>query len=764
MSHLNSNGLRLNCLDSDGMDFDFGVPLEEDVERSPSPCEEIDAINTETFGEDISGAEFDDLEAYSKQTADLKLDDDYEISGWDNEPSCSLSAPDPSQLPDPTFESVSYLDSSAQYSHPGYGTSDGTVDSLFANNVKTGDSLVWGSSDLSSVITKSAMEFINRRGGLDGVSHMNFRNDSKMYESEVSPFASREEKLKLAEIPKNALTVEELERQQLEEAKNKRLPGVPQGAITLEDLEKDILNPPASVKEEPLSLEVNSPPEIMPPPLTTNFHLSPQSPCIFPVRHLMMNPFTFNLYRARMAGHMVDVTNNFPFLSPQMRAAFLDSVARNASNVGTYRFPILPLSGVSLPPYPSMVQTSRLRMNNMHPSVPLVPSFHNQNQNYPINKNNVFRDSHKKAGLPSSKTISDFAFDPYAGFMSKKEREWLIKIQILQCQGTGNPFEDDFYYTAWRERKLSFQKSVSNRSLEMHECDAYATVSNASHYVPPTFVGSLGKPSLSTVNNPRQLIDLRCDGYEEDDRTSVKVSSQKRFRALLMLIENIAAYVLACEDCKRQLNSTILSDETRVQLNEELKKRIESLSSCLCSDRLSKIISLNKGRCMLVRTFSLLDNVQRLSLFRNFVSKSLPSTVKVVSEEELLLSLLPTLVSYLMHCTTEDLIVIFQSFVFDDVTSQTSSFSNKFLSQLILTILFCLSRKHVELNTSCAPSTLYSYLCGRACPLQMSNDWRSTAIKASTIDEADFVSFRRWLRSQFQRYPGSLGSLLMCVV
>lgn len=50
-------------------------------------------------------------------------------------------------------------------------------------------------------------------------------------------------------------------------------------------------------------------------------------------------------------------------------------------------------------------------------------------------------------GLPSSKTISDFAFDPYAGFMSKKEREWLIKIHLIQCVGTGNPVDDDFYYT-----------------------------------------------------------------------------------------------------------------------------------------------------------------------------------------------------------------------------------------------------------------------------------------------------------------------------
>lgn len=52
----------------------------------------------------------------------------------------------------------------------------------------------------------------------------------------------------------------------------------------------------------------------------------------------------------------------------------------------------------------------------------------------------------RKDGMPSMRTISDFACDPFAGFMSKKEKEWLVKIQIIQCLGTGDSFEDDYYY------------------------------------------------------------------------------------------------------------------------------------------------------------------------------------------------------------------------------------------------------------------------------------------------------------------------------
>lgn len=756
-------------MNNDESEFDFGVPLEEDIERSPSPCEEIDAVNTETFGEDVSAAEFDDLEVYSKQTAGLKLDD-YEVSGWGIEPSCSISAPDPSQLPDPTFESASGIPTNSHYSHFPYRTAGmpysssyelnlGTVDTLFENNVKTKNNPVWGAPDLSSVITKSAIEFINKREGtIDNIFCGNTKTENNLNNNSSGPRVLTSKKPDLAEIPKNALTVEELERQQLEEARSKNLPGVPQGAIALEDLERQILNSGISVKKEAKPLEVNVSSEIK---ATPKFPLSPLLPLSFPIPQPMMDPFMFNLLRARMAGQLIEPPGSFPLIPPQVR--FFDAVVRNANAMGAFRLPAPPqIPGIPLPFFPSVIQASRPRMNSINPPVSPRCSFNRPNQNHAGGKNVYREPQFKKTGLPSTKTISDFAFDPYAGFMSKKEREWLIKIQVLQCQGTGNPFEDDYYYTAWRDRKLALRKSSNDVSHEKADCDMHATVSSAYHYVPPTFVGSLGKPSLSTVNNPRQLIDLRCDGGEEDDRTNIKVSSQKRFRALLMLVENIAAYVLACEDRKRQLNSIVLSEELRAQLDEELKFRLEALSSCLCSERLPTVISLNKGRHMLVRTFALLDKTQQLSLFKTFVSKSMPTALKVVTEDELLHSLLPTFVSYLMQCSKEDLLTIFRSFIINEIVKVPTNLSNKFLCNLILMILFCLSRKRIELGIEGTFCALYSYLYGRIHKLQLPDDWHNVMTKIGNLNENDFSLFRTWLHVQFQRYPGSVGSILLC--
>ena len=44
--------------------------------------------------------------------------------------------------------------------------------------------------------------------------------------------------------------------------------------------------------------------------------------------------------------------------------------------------------------------------------------------------------------------------DPYNGLMTRKEKDWIIKIQLIQLQ-TDNPYLDDYYYTV-----RSFQQNT----------------------------------------------------------------------------------------------------------------------------------------------------------------------------------------------------------------------------------------------------------------------------------------------------------------
>ena len=50
----------------------------------------------------------------------------------------------------------------------------------------------------------------------------------------------------------------------------------------------------------------------------------------------------------------------------------------------------------------------------------------------------------------------DATRDPYAGLMTKKEQDWIIKIQLMQLQ-TDNPYLDDYYYTVSGRFALSWQ-------------------------------------------------------------------------------------------------------------------------------------------------------------------------------------------------------------------------------------------------------------------------------------------------------------------
>lgn len=79
-------------------------------------------------------------------------------------------------------------------------------------------------------------------------------------------------------------------------------------------------------------------------------------------------------------------------------------------------------------------QYPRMRFQQPQPHIPQNKVHHREQQR-------------RQQNLPSNKTLSDFALSPYAGFMSQKEKDWLVKIQLLQSAATGNTHEDDFYYS-----------------------------------------------------------------------------------------------------------------------------------------------------------------------------------------------------------------------------------------------------------------------------------------------------------------------------
>lgn len=113
--------------------------------------------------------------------------------------------------------------------------------------------------------------------------------------------------------------------------------------------------------------------------------------------------------------------------------------------------------------------------------------------------------------------------DEYSGLMTRRERDWLIKIQRVQT-ATDDPYNDDYYWLMFKRKKRihdeTDQESImtpkDNESiahlsldyLDSSSSDAKGEQLEHRAYIPPSFEGSLGKVQFCSTNCPRQIIDV----------------------------------------------------------------------------------------------------------------------------------------------------------------------------------------------------------------------------------------------------------------
>lgn len=48
--------------------------------------------------------------------------------------------------------------------------------------------------------------------------------------------------------------------------------------------------------------------------------------------------------------------------------------------------------------------------------------------------------------LPMGGMVNNGVYDEYAGLMTQREKDWIVKLQLMQLT-SDNPYIDDFYYT-----------------------------------------------------------------------------------------------------------------------------------------------------------------------------------------------------------------------------------------------------------------------------------------------------------------------------
>uniref|UniRef100_A0A2C9KHQ0 mRNA decay factor PAT1 domain-containing protein n=1 Tax=Biomphalaria glabrata TaxID=6526 RepID=A0A2C9KHQ0_BIOGL len=250
--------------------------------------------------------------------------------------------------------------------------------------------------------------------------------------------------------------------------------------------------------------------------------------------------------------------------------------------------------------------------------------------------------------------------DEYAGLMTKKEKDWIIKIQLIQLQ-TDNPYLDDYYYTYYTMKKklADREKQGDKQNNELELLIPNMVKIEPRTYTPAQFEGSLGRLTAASVHNPRQIIDIcRTVSPTNEETTPKSVSKElRRYRQLLMDIEKGFNVILDIDDIEKKVLA--LPNENRMPLFEERIEKIQIVYDYFMQDQTYKnfvpTLTVRKGRKLLARLMPLLNKVQWLSIVTVLLSH-LPVLIKKDQEEEGLQVLLPPLSRHIAQCDLEVLV------------------------------------------------------------------------------------------------------------
>uniref|UniRef100_A0A452UX33 Protein PAT1 homolog 1 n=1 Tax=Ursus maritimus TaxID=29073 RepID=A0A452UX33_URSMA len=246
--------------------------------------------------------------------------------------------------------------------------------------------------------------------------------------------------------------------------------------------------------------------------------------------------------------------------------------------------------------------------------------------------------------------------DPYANLMLQREKDWVSKIQMMQLQST-DPYLDDFYYQNYFEKleKLSAAEEVQGEGPKKERTKLITPqVAKLEHvYKPVQFEGSLGKLTVSSVNNPRKMIDAVVTSRSEDD---VSVSSTVSQFRKLWVITATYSLLLDVEDYERRYLLSL--EEERPALADERKHKICSMYDNLrgklpgqerpSDDHFVQIMCIRKGKRMVARILPFLSTEQAADILMT-TARNLPFLIKKDAQDEVLPCLLSPFSLLLYH-------------------------------------------------------------------------------------------------------------------
>ncbi|XP_064397716.1 protein PAT1 homolog 1-like isoform X2 [Halichondria panicea] len=209
-----------------------------------------------------------------------------------------------------------------------------------------------------------------------------------------------------------------------------------------------------------------------------------------------------------------------------------------------------------------------------------------------------------------------------SGFMTQREKEWVIKIQLIQLQSS-DPAKEDYYYMNYIKRK---QEGRQTTSYESNEGLALPTVEHEDRkYTPTEFTGALGKLSVSSLGAPRRRIDVGVAGGE----AGMEITRKK---TAIIIIEKLFPQLLELEELDKKYQ-VAMDTELRANILTVLQVKTHSSKSELAL--FYQILAVRKGKRLIKRLLPLLTDEQGQWILCA-VLQNLPSIVRRDTTDQVL--------------------------------------------------------------------------------------------------------------------------------
>ncbi|XP_042618650.1 protein PAT1 homolog 1 isoform X2 [Cyprinus carpio] len=231
--------------------------------------------------------------------------------------------------------------------------------------------------------------------------------------------------------------------------------------------------------------------------------------------------------------------------------------------------------------------------------------------------------------------------DPYSNLMTQREKEWVARIQMMQLQST-DPYLDDYYYQNYYEKMEKRQERDRDNRKEHTTKLITPQVAKLEHtYRPVQFAGSLGKLTVSSVNNPRKMIDAVVTTRSDDEEKREKQVWNKR-RQILYTVEKMYSLLLEVQDFEKKFLQT--PEHQRDALLEQHKTHMVQLYNSLrekeWDDRVSDkqclmIMSVRKGKRLISRLLPFLPQPHAAAVVMG-IARNLPALAKKDKHDQVL--------------------------------------------------------------------------------------------------------------------------------